>query len=214
MEIPGPGIKSKPQLQPTPHLRQRQILNPLHRAGDWTRASMVTWAAAVGSLTHCAAVGTRRTPISWVLSVLCIFWLSVSYQICGLKNISPTCELLEYFYFYLFSTHCPSTLQRLLIRDLHSAGAQKVFSRGLGVNGSCIFMSPLSLLPTLSTSHSWPGLPSCHLSISHQAWAWPSSGWLLICHRHGYTGLSTLWTLTLLFSLLSWSFHGFLMQLC
>ena len=34
MEIPGPGSKSKSQLQPVPQLRQRQILNPLRKARD------------------------------------------------------------------------------------------------------------------------------------------------------------------------------------
>ena len=34
--------------------------NPPHWAGDWTGASAVTWAIAVGFLTHCA---TMRTPI-------------------------------------------------------------------------------------------------------------------------------------------------------
>ena len=31
--------------------------NPLHWARDWTHASTVTWAAAVGFLTHCATLG-------------------------------------------------------------------------------------------------------------------------------------------------------------
>ena len=32
--------------------------NPLGQAGDWTGISPVTWTAAVGFLTHCAAAGT------------------------------------------------------------------------------------------------------------------------------------------------------------
>ena len=32
--------------------------NPLHWARDWTHASVVAWAAAVGFLIHCAIVGT------------------------------------------------------------------------------------------------------------------------------------------------------------
>ena len=36
MEVPGPGIKSKPQMQPRPHLHQCCILNPLHQAGNGT----------------------------------------------------------------------------------------------------------------------------------------------------------------------------------
>ena len=34
MEVPGPGIKSEPQLQPMPQLQQHWILNPPHGAGD------------------------------------------------------------------------------------------------------------------------------------------------------------------------------------
>ena len=34
MEVPRPGIKSEPQLQPMPQLWQRQILYPLHWARD------------------------------------------------------------------------------------------------------------------------------------------------------------------------------------
>ena len=41
MEVPGPGIKSEPQLQPVPQLWQCWILNPLSRAEDWTCASAV-----------------------------------------------------------------------------------------------------------------------------------------------------------------------------
>ena len=35
MEIPCPGIKSKPHLQPTPQLQQCQILNLLHQSGAY-----------------------------------------------------------------------------------------------------------------------------------------------------------------------------------
>ena len=36
----------------------RESSNPLHRAGDGTHASTVSWAAEVGFLTHCATMGT------------------------------------------------------------------------------------------------------------------------------------------------------------
>ena len=42
MEVPGPGIESKLQLQPTPQPWQHRILNPPHRAGDRTWASAAT----------------------------------------------------------------------------------------------------------------------------------------------------------------------------
>ena len=51
MEIPGPGIKSKPQL------RQHQIFYPTLLAGYQTRASAATLAAAVRFFTHRAMVG-------------------------------------------------------------------------------------------------------------------------------------------------------------
>ena len=48
------GIQSKPQLWPTLHLWQCQILNPLHWAGNQTHAA----AGNAGFLTHCAIPGT------------------------------------------------------------------------------------------------------------------------------------------------------------
>ena len=38
----GPGIESEPQLQPTPQLRQHQILNPLRSARDRTHDASET----------------------------------------------------------------------------------------------------------------------------------------------------------------------------
>ena len=58
MEVPGPGMESEPQLWPTPHLWQCQILNPLHQARDGTLTSTATWDTAARSLTHCATAGT------------------------------------------------------------------------------------------------------------------------------------------------------------
>ena len=58
MEVPGPGIESELQMQPTPQLWQRQILNSLRWARDQTRTSMVTLTAAVAFLTHSTTMGT------------------------------------------------------------------------------------------------------------------------------------------------------------
>ena len=43
--VPGSGIKSQPELQPTPHLQQHQSLNPLHWTGDRTHFPAIaeTW---------------------------------------------------------------------------------------------------------------------------------------------------------------------------
>ena len=60
MEVPGPGIESKPQLWPTLQLQQHQILNPPHRARDWIYICTATWAAAVGFLAQCATAGTPQ----------------------------------------------------------------------------------------------------------------------------------------------------------
>ena len=57
LEVPGPEVDSKPQLWPTPQLWLLWILNWLHSAGNWSHTSAVTWAIAVGFLTHCATVG-------------------------------------------------------------------------------------------------------------------------------------------------------------
>ena len=50
MEVPGPGIESKPQLQPL------WILYPTGL--DWGSNPAATRAAAVGFLTQCATAGT------------------------------------------------------------------------------------------------------------------------------------------------------------
>ena len=39
--------------------------NSLHRTGDWTCTSAVTWAAAAGFLTHCSMVGTLVLLFLW-----------------------------------------------------------------------------------------------------------------------------------------------------
>ena len=42
MELPRPGTEHKLQVQPTPLMRQHQILNPLLLAGDLTCATTET----------------------------------------------------------------------------------------------------------------------------------------------------------------------------
>ena len=43
VRVPGPGIKSKQQVRPTPHSWQHRILNPLHWAGNWTHTTTVAF---------------------------------------------------------------------------------------------------------------------------------------------------------------------------
>ena len=57
MEVSGPGIKFKLELQPMPQPQQHQILNPLCQAGDGTGASTETNQI----LTHCTMEGTPET---------------------------------------------------------------------------------------------------------------------------------------------------------
>ena len=58
-EVPRPGIEPKPQLQLTPQLQQRQILNPLRQARDQIHASVATLDTAVGRiLNDYTTVGT------------------------------------------------------------------------------------------------------------------------------------------------------------
>ena len=65
--------KSKPCLWPTPQLRQRQILNPLNEARDWTCILMDT------SWIHCCRA-TMRMPLYFIFnlkissSLLYAFW--------------------------------------------------------------------------------------------------------------------------------------------
>ena len=67
MDVPGPGIKPEPQMQPVPHLWQSQILNPLHYAGtsgvrDQIRAAvgnLCLTAAMLDPLTHWAVPGIK-----------------------------------------------------------------------------------------------------------------------------------------------------------
>ena len=70
MEVPGPGIKFEPQLQPTSRLWQYQILNPLHWAMDWTHATATTW-VTTESLIHRDRAGI---PVSWFLNgIMAVF---------------------------------------------------------------------------------------------------------------------------------------------
>ena len=52
MKVPGPGIKSKLELQPPLQLQQCQIPNPLHQAGDQTYAFTVTCRRIIDPLCH------------------------------------------------------------------------------------------------------------------------------------------------------------------
>ena len=63
MEVPRLETESELRLQ---QLWQCWTFNPLHWAGDWSAASSaftVTWAPAVGFLTHCATAGTPEVLI-------------------------------------------------------------------------------------------------------------------------------------------------------
>ena len=55
MEVPGPGIESKPQLQHT-----LNHFNPLHQAGDQTHTSEVTRATAVELFPFFIFLGPHR----------------------------------------------------------------------------------------------------------------------------------------------------------
>ena len=57
MEDPGPGIKSKPGLRPTPQLQQHQILNPLSLARDRIRIPAAAEALSI-PLHHCWSSST------------------------------------------------------------------------------------------------------------------------------------------------------------
>ena len=67
MGVPRPGIKSEPQLQPTPQLWQGQILNPLFQAEDQTHTSAAIQAISVKFLTHCTTVGTPKLIFDWLM---------------------------------------------------------------------------------------------------------------------------------------------------
>ena len=70
MDISGPGIKSKPQLQPTPQLQQCWILNLLCWVADWNCVATATQATSVKFLTYCITAGTPIFTIfissSWI----------------------------------------------------------------------------------------------------------------------------------------------------
>ena len=69
MEVPWPGIQTKPQMQ------QCQILNPLHQAEDWTCTFSVTWVAAVRFLTHGAiAEVPKKCYFKWILRLRAFYF--------------------------------------------------------------------------------------------------------------------------------------------
>lgn len=53
-KFPGRGLKPCCSFQPIPQLRQCQMLNPLHRAGEWTHALAATefWSQLLQPLHH------------------------------------------------------------------------------------------------------------------------------------------------------------------
>ena len=60
MEVPGPGIESRPQLWPTPQLHQCWIINSQHWAGNRTCAAAETGAVPQRELLHkCFDVSLR-----------------------------------------------------------------------------------------------------------------------------------------------------------
>ena len=71
-----------------PQLQQRQILNPLCWAGDWTCTSAVSWAIVIRFLAYCVTVWTP----------LYIFLKSKLYL--------PISSILEFLPDFI-STHCP-----------------------------------------------------------------------------------------------------------
>ena len=52
MEVPGPGIKSEPQLQSEPQLLQCWILNPQLQARNWTRNQECTETSRITNPLH------------------------------------------------------------------------------------------------------------------------------------------------------------------
>ena len=62
IEVPKPGIESKPRIDLSHSCSNTGSLNPLCRAVDQTPISTATWAIAVRFLTHCT---TARTPASY-----------------------------------------------------------------------------------------------------------------------------------------------------
>ena len=61
MEVPRPGIESKPELQSVPQLWQYKIFNPLHQARLGIK--LVPPQRQAGLLTHCNVAGTPKTLI-------------------------------------------------------------------------------------------------------------------------------------------------------
>ena len=59
VEVPRPGVESKPKLQPTQQLWQQQILNPLHYVRDRTCTSTSTQVATIRFLTYCTMAATH-----------------------------------------------------------------------------------------------------------------------------------------------------------
>ena len=75
-------------------------LNPLHLARDQTQASAVTWATAVGFLTHGATV---RTPTEHLNDLLYIPWLSLCsmYYYVRWSNVFTLTFLIFFKYIFI-----------------------------------------------------------------------------------------------------------------
>ena len=94
VEVPRPGIESKPQLQPTPQLRQSWILNPLCWPGDWTCTSAATVATAFGFLAHCATAGALLQGSFYIFYLEIMLDTQKSY-----KNHTESCILPPFLIF-------------------------------------------------------------------------------------------------------------------
>ena len=78
--VPGPGIRSKLQLQAMPQLWQCQILNPLCWAGDQTCIPVLQKCRSF----HCVIVGTPTDVFFFNFRGLN---LEIQALICGFQNI-------------------------------------------------------------------------------------------------------------------------------
>ena len=92
IEVPGPGIKSEPELPPPAQLPQRQILNPLCWARDQTGASTET-GQIINPLRHrgnsCKIILGVMFSLRWKKQnqPYCVFLLNVKGLFCVFKKI-------------------------------------------------------------------------------------------------------------------------------
>ena len=74
MKVPEPVIVSELKWWPTTQPCNLRSFNPLCLTRDGTCASGVTWATAVGFLTHCTTVGTLNYFSFTYIFFVCLFW--------------------------------------------------------------------------------------------------------------------------------------------